>query len=204
MNHQGDPSHIQTICMDMSPAFIDGAFTEFPKANITFDRFHVTKLANEAVDQIRRAEVKENERLKKSRYIWLKRPENLTKRQQETLSMLEGMNLGAARAYHMKLNLQALWDLPDRESAAAHLEAWFQWVTDSDIGRSMKKLANTIKVNARQILNYFPDRFTNGLMEGINSLIQAAKSKARGYRNINYFKTIIYLIVGKLNFDLPT
>ena len=68
----------------------------------------------------------------------------------------------------------------------------------------MKKLANTIKVNARQILNYFPDRFTNGLMEGINSLIQAAKSKARGYRNINYFKTIIYLIVGKLDFDLPT
>ena len=90
-----------------------------------------------------------------------------------------------------------------KQLAAAHLEVWCQRETQSDIGRSMKKLANTIKITARQILNYFPNRLTNGLMEEINYLIQAAKSKARGYRNINYFKAIIYLIAVKFNYVLP-
>jgi len=65
----------------------------------------------------------------------------------------------------------------------------------------MKRLANTIKAHAARILNYFPDHLTSGLMEGINSLIQAAK--ARGYRNSRYLKTIIYLIAEKLDFGLP-
>ena len=199
----GFPSNIKTICMDMSPAFIEGASDKFPEANITFDRFHVTKLANEAVDQIRRQEVKINDLLKNSRYIWLKRPENLTERQKEKLDMLRMLNFSTAMAYQMKLNLLELWDLPDRETASAHLDAWYEWVTRSNIGLSMKRLAKTIKAYASRILNYFPDRMTNGLMEGINSLIQAAKAKARGYGNTVYLKTIIYLIAGKLNFELP-
>lgn len=184
--------------------FDEGALNEFPGANITFDRFHVTKLANDAVDQVRRQEVKMNDLLKQSRFIWLKRPENLTDRQKDKLEMLQMLNFSTAKAYQMKLNLLELWDLPDRETAAAHLDAWYQWVTKSDMGVSMKRLAKTIKAYASRILNYFPDRLTNGLMEGINSLIQAAKAKARGYRNTGYLKTIIYLIAGKLNFELPT
>ncbi len=190
--------------------FDEGALNEFPDANITFDRFHVTKPANNAVDQIRRQEVKMNDLLKQSRYIWLKRPENLTDRRKDKLEMLQMLNFSTAKAYQsktsfslMKLNLLELWDLPDRETAAAHLDAWYLWVTQSDIGLSMKRLAKAIKAYASRILNYFPDRLTNGLMEGINSLIQAAKAKARGYRNSSYFKTIIYLIAGKLNFELP-
>ena len=103
----------------------------------------------------------------------------------------------------MNPNLLELWGLPDRETAEAHPEAWYQWVTQSEMGTSMKRLAKTIKAYSSRILNYFPDRLTNGLMEGINSLIQTAKAKARGYRNTSYFKTIIYLIAGKLNFELP-
>ena len=98
----GFPSNIKTICMDMSPAFIEGASDKFPEANITFDRFHVTKLANEAVDQIRRQEVKINDLLKNSRYIWLKRPENLTERQKEKLDMLRMLNFSTAMAYQSK------------------------------------------------------------------------------------------------------
>jgi transposase len=200
-NHNGDPSGIQTICMDMSPSFIEGALERFPNANITFDRFHVTKLANDAVDQIRRAEARMNDLLRNTRFIWLKRPENLTERQREKASMLQMLNFATARAYQMKLNLLELWEMPDLESASAHLESWYQWVASSDIGSSMKRLANTIKAHAARILNYFPDHLTSGLMEGINSLIQAAK--ARGYRNSRYLKTIIYLIAGKLDFGLP-
>ena len=144
-----------------------------------------------------------NDLLKQSRYIWLKRPENLTDRQKDKLEMLQMLNFSTAKAYQMKLNLLELWDLPDRETAEAHPEAWYLWVTQSEMGTSMKRLAKTIKARSSRILNYFPDRMTNGLMEGINSLIQAAKAKARGYRNTRYFKTVIYLTAGKLNFEMP-
>jgi len=80
---------------------------------------------------------------------------------------------------------------------------WYQWIASSDIGSSMKRLANTSKAHATRILYNFPDHLTSGLMDGINSLIQAAKAKARGYRNPRSIKTIIYLSAGKLDFGLP-
>jgi transposase len=112
------------------------------------------------------------------------------------------MNLATAKAYQMKLNLQELWSLPDRDAARVHLEAWYASIVHSKIGQPMKKLAKTVKKHAHGILSFFPDRLTSGLMEGINSLVQAAKAKARGYSNPTYFKTIVYLVAGKL--PLPT
>jgi len=204
IEHQGDPEQIETVCMDLSPAFQSGVSTYFPQATKTFDRFHVVKLANEAVDQIRRQEAKTNDALKQTRYLWLTNPQNLTDAKKQKLAGIQTMNLATATAYQMKLNLQELWTLPKRDVATTHLQAWYKWVTESDIGTPMKKLANTIMAHASGILNFFPERRTSGLMEGINSLVQAAKTKARGYRNTTYFKTIIYLIAGKLQFNLPT
>jgi transposase len=202
--HNGKPEQVDLVSMDMSAPFRSGVAAEFPGADIVFDRFHVTALVNDALDEIRRKEVKENDVLKRTRYIWLKNPKNLTSKQAETLEMLSKMNIGTALAYQMKLNLQELWQQPDRESAEGHLNAWYTWVMKSDIAPCMKKVANTIKGFASGILNYYAKGLTNGLLEGINSLIQAAKSKARGYRNVQYMKTIIYLVAGKLEFSLPT
>ena len=202
--HQGVPERIEHVSMDMSAAFQSGVKAAFPSAKIVFDRFHVTALVTDALDQIRRGDVKENEVLKKTRYIWLKNPESLTSKQAETLSMLSKMNIGTSLAYQMKLNLQELWRQPDRAAAEAHLNAWYTWVSQSNIGAAMKRAAKTIKGYASGILSYYDTGLTNGLMEGINSLIQAAKSKARGYRNVRYMKTIIYLIAGKLDFGLST
>lgn len=202
--HHGQPENIETVCLDVSPAYQAGLFKEFRDARMVFDRFHVTKIVNHALDQIRRAEVKENEILKRTRYCWLKTPQNLTCRQRDRLDVLKQMNLATAQAYQMKLNLQELWTFPDRNTAAEFLERWYSWVIESKIGYAMKRAAKTIKEQAQGILNYFDDRVTNGLMEGINSLVQAAKSRARGYRNVRYLMTIIYLIAGKLDFSLPT
>jgi len=204
IEHDGTPATVKTACMDLSPSFRSGVAACFPKADQTFDRFHVVKLANEAVDQIRRQEVKTNEILKETRYLWLSNKENLSDTKKKQLTSMEAMNLATAKAYQMKLNLQELWIQPTRDAAAVHLDAWYKWVIQSDIGAPMKKLANTIKSHASGILNFFPERLTSGLMEGINSLVQAAKAKARGYRNTEYFKTIIYLVAGKLQFNLPT
>ena len=82
---------------DMSPAFIKGFNKYFPNADIAFDKFHVMKNINEAVDKVRREELKENELLKKTRYIWLKNPKNLTVKQQKQMQPLSKMNLKTLR-----------------------------------------------------------------------------------------------------------
>ena len=208
IDHAGQPADVNTVCMDLSPAFQSGVSIALPNAKMIFDRFHVVKLANEAVDAIRRAEVKTNDILKQTRYLWLSGPVRLSKmsqKHQEKLSVMQGLNLATAQAYQMKLNLLELWTLPDREAATAHLESWYAFVEDSSgVGAPLQKLAKTIKSHQEGILNFFPNRLTSGLMEGINSLIQAAKSKARGYRTTRYMKIAIYLIAGKLQFNLPT
>jgi len=111
-SHKGDAEAIEEICCDMSPAFISGAETNFPNAQITFDKFHVIKILNEAVDKVRREEQGLIPELKKTRYIWLKNPENLKDRETSVLGSLQlkKLNLKTMRAYHIRLNFQELWN----------------------------------------------------------------------------------------------
>ena len=117
IEHGGDPSAIEEMCCDMSPAFISGVEKQFPEANITFDKFHVLKIINEAVDQVRREEAKDRPELKGSRYLWLKNQTNLKASQAEQLEHLtiKKLNLKTSRAYHIKLNFQEFYQavLPD-------------------------------------------------------------------------------------------
>jgi len=186
----------------MSPAFIEGIEHCLPNARVTFDRFHVMKVVNEAVDRVRREEQKELPALKRSRYVWLKNPENLNSDQRGRLEELSQLNLRTAQAYQMKLNLREFWKLPCRE-ASSFLQHWVLWVLSSDL-EPMVGSARTILRHYAGILAYTSSRISNGVLEGINSLVQAARHKARGYRTVEYFITIIYLVAGKLNFRLPT
>jgi len=97
--HGGSAEAVTEVCIDMSKAFIAGTAASLPEAEITFDKFHVVKIVNEAVDQVRRDEQKSRQELKKSRYLWLKNPANLSERQQAHLQGLAGTNLKTARAY---------------------------------------------------------------------------------------------------------
>jgi len=202
--HHGDPSHIQEVCCDMSPAFISGVEKHFPEAQLTFDKFHVLKVLNEAVDEVRRQEQQSRPELKRTRYIWLKNPVNLKANQAATLESLKvkKLNLKTARAYHIRMNFQEFWEQP-LQSAEAFLKKWYFWATHSRL-EPMKKAAYTIKRHWDGILRWFTSKINNGILEGINSLIQAAKAKARGYRTVKNLITMIYLIGGKLEFRLPT
>lgn len=202
-SHKGTLEQISDFCCDMSPAFIKGITETFPKSSIIFDKFHVMKLVNEALDEVRRLEQTLNGFLKKTRMIWLKNPSSLTEKQKETLGTLKDMNIKTVRAYNLKLSLQGLWGMQDIESANAYFKKWYFWATHSRI-HPMVKVAKTIKNHWNGIINYFNNRFTNGLLEGLNSLIQALKANARGYRNDDNFMTMIYLRLGQLKFDLPT
>ena len=202
--HGGDPDAIEEMCCDMSPAFISGVEKHFPRAHITFDKFHVLKILNEAVDQVRREEAKERPELKGSRYLWLKNRSKLKSSQADQLEQLtiKELNLKTSRAYHIKLNFQEFYQ-QTAQTAEAFLKKWYFWATHSRL-EPVKKAAYTIKNHWQGVLRWFTSRINNGILEGINSLIQAAKARARGYRTQRTLATMIYLIAGKLKFDLPT
>lgn len=202
--HGGQAEQIKEVSCDMSPAFQKGVETELPQASLTFDKFHTIKLVNEAVDEVRRQEQKDRPELKKSRYTWLKNPDNLTDSEKNTLEHLDiaNLHLKTARAYHIKINFQELY-LQPKEQAEAYLKKWYFWATHSKL-EPIIKVAKTIKRHWDGILRWFDSKLTNGVLEGINSLIQAAKAKARGYRSTKNLITIVYLLAGKLSYNLPT
>jgi len=201
--HKGKPKSILQVCCDMSPAYISGVGKQFPQAEITFDRFHIMKIINSAVDQVRRQEVDTQPLLKKTRYIWLKNPGNLTAWQQNTMDSLATLHLKTARAYQIKLTLQELFLQPNRQEGEAFLKRWYYWATHSRLP-PIVAAAKTIKNHWDGVLNWFDSQLTSGLVEGFNSLLQAAKARARGYRNNDNFIAMAYLLGSRLNFALPT
>ncbi len=202
--HGGTEENIRQMCCDMSPAFIKGVEENFPDAELTFDKFHIMKIINAAVDQVRREEQKEHPELARSRYAWLKNPQNLSKKQKEKLNnlTLKKHNLQTSRAYHIKLNFQEIFNQTD-DAAEVLLKKWFFWATHSRL-KPIIDAAYTIKRHWAGVLQWFKSRITNGILEGINSLIQAAKAKARGYRTNKNLIAMIYLLGGNLKFGLPT
>lgn len=197
--HGGKPENVTDAVMDLSAAFTAGAEASFPNAELTYDNFHVFKLVGDAVDQTRRKEVASRPELKGTRYVFLKNPMNLTKRQRETWDELKDASLKTVKAYQLRLALKDIWDNPS-ENTALQLGRWIGWALRSRV-EPIVKAAQTIRKHVPKILRVIQNGLTNGLMEGINSLVQAARAKARGYRNVENFITIIYLIAGKLDFQ---
>jgi len=203
--HGGDVKSIEDVSCDMSPAFISGVKEDIPNARITFDRFHVMKIINGAVDNVRRNEVYDEIVLRKSKYLFLKNRENLTADEVARLNMLENMqghNLKTVRALHMRENFQDIYKTSKSEPSSFEplLKKWYTWAIHSRL-KPMVQAARTIKKHWDGIVNWHKSMISNGILEGLNSLIQAAKAKARGYRTIENFITVAYLITGGLDFN---
>jgi transposase len=201
--HKGDASHIKEVCIDMSGAFIKGVTDNLTEAQITFDKFHAVKLVNDAVDKVRRAESKDRPELKRSRYLWLKNEPKLSAQGRADLEALTRLHLKTARAYQIRLAFQEIYQQPTWEWGELFLERWYGWAIRSRL-EPIKDVARTVMKHRDGILRWFDSRIANGLIEGINSLVQAAKAKARGYRSLRNLKAITYLIAGKLDLKLPT
>jgi len=203
-DHNGAPENITDACLDMSKAFIKGVNESLPNAEITFDSFHLIKHMNDALSQVRAEEAKfYPEMMKGSRYAFLKNPENLTKKQDETLTSLCNYRLKTARAYLIKLALQDVYFAPSREEAEVRLKTWYGWAIRSQI-EQVRAVAKTVKNHWNGILSWFDSQLSNGFIEAVNGLIQAAKRRARGYRTTKNLINMAYLIAGKLDFRLPT
>jgi len=201
--HGGMVSNIRQASMDMSRAFIKGVRENLPHAQITFDKFHILKIINEAVDEVRRNEAKTTDTLKHTRYIFLKNEENLTDRQRDTLAELKisKENLATMRAYNMRLTFQQIYATATTTAEfETLLQKWYAWAVRSQLD-PMRRVAKTIKEHWAGIVAFQESNINNGVLEGINSVLQATKSKARGYRTDRNFIAIAYLLTGKLDYS---
>ena len=202
VEHGGDPEMVAEVSMDMSKAFIAGAGQWLAHASVTHDRFHIMQLVGKAVDQVRREEQRTVKDLKRSRYVWLKNPENLKETEQVLFADLSKRNLKTVRAYNLRMSLRALWE-QRKEDVSAYLDRWCRWASRSRLA-PMVEMAQTIRRHWDGILRAARLGLNNAIVEGINSKIQLARTRARGYRSDRNLITMIYLVAGKLDFDLHT
>ena len=201
--HNGKVDNIKNVSCDMSPAFIKGVKEYLPKAQITFDKFHILKIINEAVNNIRKQEVNTNKLLIGTKYIWLKNYKNLTVKQKETLASLtmSKMKSKTMRAYNIRQSFQDIYQATSQEEFVTYLNKWYFWATHSKL-EPMINAAKTVKRHWDGVVRWYESKINNGILEGLNSVIQAAKSKARGYKTFRNYKIIVYLLTGKLDFSL--
>lgn len=197
-----DPAQIQVVCCDMWDPYLNGIGKFLKNARVVFDRFHVMSQINQALEIVRRREQRENTLLKKSRFLWLKNPENLTAHQAARLASLKTLDLKTARAYQIKLALARFWEIRDPQEAIAYLKRWYNWATHSRL-EPVIRAARTIKRYWRGIINYLEARVTNGTVEGLNSKIKTAMKRAYGFKHVGYLRTIVYLVAGRLTFSYP-
>ncbi len=177
---------VTQVSIDLSPAFIAGTAESFPAAAITFDRFHVVKLLNEAMDKVRRVERKEHDELKGHKYTFLKNRPNLSEKKEKALSEMIVLYPTLGEAYRLKVLFNDLWTMPDKPAATAFLENWCNEVEEAKIPAFMA-FAKTVKGHWSGIIHFVESHITNGILEGINSKVQLAKRRARGYRNTKNF-----------------
>ncbi len=193
-------SDIKQVCIDMSPAFISGCAKSLPSASITFDKFHVMKEVNKAMDELRKLERVGNDMLKKHKYTFLKN--KLTPKINAEKDLLLEMYPRLGKGYRLKQLFKDFWDIGNREEAEGYLAFWCDLASDSGIF-PFQRVVKTIKSHWSGIINYIDSKINNGILEGLNSKIQLSKKRARGYRNTVNFINMIYFNCGKLKFDYP-
>lgn len=196
------PEQIEQLSMDLSPAFIAGAAESFPKASITFDRFHVVKLLNEAMNKVRIDERKEHAALKNHKYTFLKNKEALSDKKRQALEEMITLYPTLGVAYRLKELFNDLWTMPDKSAANAFLNDWCAQVEKAKIS-AFQKFANTLRAHWSGIIHFVESNITNAILESINSKIQLAKRRARGFRNVKNYINMIYFLCGRLTFSYP-
>jgi transposase len=131
MSRDIDPAQIDVVCCDMWDPYLNGIGRHLAEATVVFDRLHVMNLFNNALEAVRRDGQRENRILKKSRFLWLKNPKNLTGNQEVRLEALKRLDLRTARAYQIKLTLARFWEIRNPLKAVAYLKSWFFWAMHS-------------------------------------------------------------------------
>jgi transposase len=196
---------LQYVCSDMWPAYINVVKKRAPSAKNILDRFHIMGKFNEAIDQIRRDEVKafkaekQENVLLNGRWLLLKRPKNLTKKQTVSLKVLMKLNLHSIKAYLLREDFQQFWLFTDKETAGKFLDDWVTRALKTNL-EPMKKVANMLSSHKTLILNWFDANGTlsSGAVEGMNLKAKLTMRKAFGFKTIECLKIALYHTLGNL------
>jgi transposase len=200
----GNCEKIRFATCDMSKAYMNGINECFPYAKLTIDKFHVKKLMLEALDNVRKAEQKEHRsrELLCSKKLFMIPETRQSEEQRLRVLELSKQYPKTGRAFRMVQALDMVYESPHVEEARRRFDSLYRWLRKSRL-EPMKKTALTLKKYSEEILNIFKSRLTNAICEGINSMIQAAKPKARGYHTFEGFSSMIYLVAAKLRLACP-
>ena len=194
-------ARIAAVAMDMSAAYIEAVSTHLPEAAIVFDHFHVIKLFNEKLSDLRRELYREatdqlhKEVLKGTRWLLLKNPDNLNPDRKEAERLQEALRLNQplAMAYYMKEELRLLWSKSDKDEAETFLADWLNRAMASGI-RMLMRFAKTLAAHRTGILAYYDYPISTGPLEGTNNKIKTMKRQAYGFRDQEFFKLRILAI----------
>jgi transposase len=198
-------TEIDAIAVDMWEPYIQAIKDNVPDADdkIVFDKFHVVRYLENAVDEVRKEEHRELSKsgdsiLTNTKYLWLYNEENIPQRRKDHFKQIKSKNLKTSRAWAIKETFRSFWDYTYTASAKKFWKSWYFWATHSRL-KPIVKAAKTLSRHIKNILTYFKHPITNATSEGINSKIQTIKKKAYGFRNDDHFKTAIYFHCGGLN-----
>lgn len=200
----GDCEKIRQVACDMSGAYMSGVNLCFPKATVTIDKFHVKQLMLKAMDQVRRDEqgALRSRRRDAGKKLLMIPEARMNVQQNEKLQAISKEFPKTGRAFRMVQSLDTMYRCESYEEGKIALNKLISWLRRSRL-EPMKQVANTLKKHKYQILSYFFHRLTNAIAEGINSMIQTAKRRARGFRTIEGYVAAIFLAVGKLKLSCP-
>ncbi len=193
---------VGAVAMDMHQPYVNATQSALPEATIVFDKFHIAKLAGEAVDQVRRQEAKQlaeddDDRLKGTRYGWLRNPLNESRDQRRAFEPLRRRKLQTARGWAMKETLMGFFDCFQAGRAQRFFLKWYGWAVRSRL-KPFKRLARTLRSRLPTLLNWCRWPITNAITEALNSKIQWIKYTARGFRSREGYRRAIYFHCGAL------
>jgi transposase len=188
-------ARVEAVAIDMSPAYIRAVRENLPGAATVFDRFHIVKLFNDKLSDLRRSlfrEVlgqKKHQVIKGIRWLLLKNPENLdpSRNEQQRLEKALELNKPLATAYYMKEDLRRLWSQLDKQAAYQFLIDWIWRAGTSGIDM-LSRFARTLATHMDGILAYYDYRISTGPLEGTNNKIKTMKRQAYGFRDHEFFK----------------
>jgi transposase len=192
---------IEAVAMDMSVAYRRAVSTHLSKAKIVFDHFHVIKLFNDKLSELRRELYREatdmmhKKVLKGTRWLLLKNPENLDEEKDEKRRLKEALKLNEplATAYYLKDDLRRFWDQPGKQFATTFLDGWIRRAETSGI-KVLQQMAKTLATHRAGLLAYYDVMISSGPMEGTNNKIKTMKRQAYGFRDMEFFKLKILAI----------
>jgi transposase len=184
-------ARVKAVACDMAAGYWSAVVKYLPGTEVVFDHFHIIKLANERIDELRRslqreAAILERPFLKGTRYLLLMGEENVPPHKRAALEQALRFNEPLSIAYYLKEELRLLWAQPSLAAMRRYLQAWCAQATESGIG-PLVSLARTLQMHARGILNYFRHPISTGKLEGINNKIKTLKRRAYGYRDETFF-----------------